>query len=218
MKYNLFEEILEAVYPTTCIMCEKIEKTGICKKCLKEIEKYSKYKNYKIKNKYFDNHIYFFSYEGLIRNKIIDFKFNEKVYYSKGFAKIILNNEKMYGLLKKYDIIVPVPIHKNRKKERGYNQSAEISRIISKEITSLKLEDKVLIKSKNIVAQSTLNAKQRKTNIKDAFKIINEQKIKDKKIILFDDIYTTGSTVNECSKLLKMYGANKITVITIAKD
>ena len=59
---------------------------------------------------------------------------------------------------------------------------------------------------------------ERKKNIKNAYKVVNQQKIKDKKIILLDDIYTTGATANECSKVLKQSGAKEILVVTIAKD
>ena len=82
----------------------------------------------------------------------------------------------------------------------------------------IKLCDDVLIKSKNTIAQSKLNKNKRKQNIKGAFKILNSEKIQGKNILLFDDIYTTGSTVNECSKILTRAGAKRIGVLTIAKD
>ena len=131
--------------------------------------------------------------------------------------RIILKNEKICGLLKKYDIIIPVPIHKKRKAQRGYNQTQLIASKISKYV-GIKLCDDVLIKSKNTIAQSKLNKNKRKQNIKGAFKILNSEKIQGKNILLFDDIYTTGSTVNECSKILTRAGAKRIGVLTIAKD
>ena len=131
--------------------------------------------------------------------------------------EIILKNEKICGLLKKYDIIIPVPIHKKRKAQRGYNQTQLIASKISKYL-KIKLCDDVLIKSKNTIAQSKLNKNKRKQNIKGAFKILNSEKIQGKNILLFDDIYTTGSTVNECSKILTRAGAKRIGVLTIAKD
>ena len=70
----------------------------------------------------------------------------------------------------------------------------------------------------NTKKQSTLTKSEREKNVKNAFKLKNPEKIKDKKIILFDDIYTTGSTVNECSKILKKAGAAEIVILTIAVD
>ena len=101
--------------------------------------------------------------------------------------------------------------------QRGYNQTQLIAKEIAKNI-DIKLCDDVLVKSKNTIAQSKLNKNKRKQNIKNAFKVLNLEKIQGKNILLFDDIFTTGSTVNECSKILKKAGAKTVGVLTIAKD
>ena len=80
------------------------------------------------------------------------------------------------------------------------------------------MENKVLFKHKNIVSQSELNKSNRKQNVKNAFIIKDKEKVKNKKVLIIDDIYTTGSTLQECSKILKKAGASKIGVLTIAKD
>ena len=116
-----------------------------------------------------------------------------------------------------YDIIIPVPISRERQKKRGYNQSLLIAKKIANQLRA-KVDINILIKQKNNVQQSTLNKQEREENVIDAYKIINQRKIIDKKILLVDDIYTTGSTVNECSKILNLAGAKKIDVFTIAKD
>ena len=168
-------------------------------------------------NCYFEKHIYIFKYEGEIRNLILSYKFKDKSYLYKLFSEIILKNEKIFGILEKYDIIIPVPIHKKRKKQRGYNQSELIANDLATNIKDLKCENNILIKQKNTLPQSSLNKNQRKNNLKDAYKVINQEKIINKKIILFDDIYTTGSTAKECSKILKASGAKEILVLTISK-
>ena len=101
--------------------------------------------------------------------------------------------------------------------QRGYNQTQLIAKEIAKNI-DIKLCDDVLVKSKNTIAQSKLNKNKRKQNIKNAFKVLNLEKIQGKNILLFDDIFTTGSTVNECSKILKKTGAKTVGVLKIAKD
>lgn len=161
--------------------------------------------------------MYSFIYEGIIRKLIIGYKFNEKSYIYRTLSNYILKNEKLIENIKTYDIIIPVPISKQRKKERGYNQSLLIAGQISKK-AFINLEKNVLYKTKNIVAQSTLNKEDRLNNIKDAYEIKNVKNIQNKKILIFDDIYTTGSTVNECSKVLIQNGAKKIGILTIAKD
>ena len=114
-----------------------------------------------------------------------------------------------------YDIICSVPIHKKRMKERGYNQSELIAKEIAKNLTNT-IYKKVLKKIKDNKRQSELKKEERLQNVKDVYEIQNKQIIENKKIILFDDIYTTGNTVNECSKVLKENGAKEILVLTLA--
>ena len=212
----MLEYILELIYPTTCGICGKICKEAICKKCelkLKEFEINLIREN----KKNYQESMHLYRYDGIIRKKIIDYKFNNKAYLYKTFAKIILNNKKICGFLEKYDIIIPVPIHRKRKLQRGYNQTEIIAKEIAKN-THLQLENNILIKQKDIVTQSSLTKEKRKQNIKNAFCIKNPEKILNKKILIFDDIYTTGSTVLECSKVLKKSGIKEIGVLTIAKD
>lgn len=212
----MIDYFLELIYPTTCGICGRICKEGICKKC--EI----KLKDYEINlkrssKKYYSESMHIFRYDGEIRKKIIDYKFNNKPYLYKTFAKIILKNEKVCGFLKNYDIIIPVPIHKKRKLSRGYNQTELIAKEISKH-THLKLEKNILAKQKNIVTQSSLNKTKRQKNVKNAFEIKNLEGIINKNVLIFDDIYTTGSTVLECSKVLRKCFSGKIGVLTVAKD
>ena len=116
-----------------------------------------------------------------------------------------------------YDIIVPVPISKKRMKDRGYNQSFLIASDIAKK-SKIKLEKNVIKKEQNNTPQSLLDKSGREKNVVNVYKIVNKQKIINKKILLIDDIFTTGATVNECSKMLKISGAEKVDVLTIAKD
>lgn len=168
-------------------------------------------------NNEFDEHAYLFKYEGLIRKLIIEYKFKEKSYLYKTIVNFLLKNKKMFEIIKTYDTIVPVPISKKRKKTRGYNQSYLIAKDIAYK-TGIKLENRVLFKTKNIIEQSKLNKEEREKNIQGVYKIKNEYKIQNKKILLFDDIYTTGSTVNECCKILNIAKPRKIGLLTIAKD
>ena len=212
----MLENIFELIYPTTCGICGKICKESICNKCEIELKK-SEINLLKYNKKQNLESMHIYRYEGVIRGKIIDYKFNNKAYLYKTFSKIILKNEKICGFLKKYDIIIPVPIHKNRKLNRGYNQTELIARELAKH-SHLILEKNVLIKQKNIVSQSSLDRNKRKQNIKNAFNLKNEKKLFNKNILIFDDIYTTGSTISECVKNLKNAYPKKIGVLTIAKD
>lgn len=211
--------ILDLIYPPVCGICRQISEEHLCHECAEILKKYeiNLYKSNKLKNIYYQESFFLYKYEDIIRHILIDYKFNNKSYLYKTFVKIILKNEKACGFLKKYDIIIPVPIHKNRRKTRGYNQTELIAKNIAKEL-NLNFMNNILIKKRNIIPQSQLSKIERKLNIKNAFCLQHADLIKNKKILIIDDIYTTGTTVNECAKLLKAEGCNKIGIMTLAKD
>lgn len=226
---NKIEIIIEKlIFPPKCGICGKLSENYLCGKCKIDLQRIV---NFQVESyitesgfcrKNFVEHIYFFQYDGLIREQIIDYKFNEESYKYKMLAEfitknIILNDKNAFQIIKNYDIIIPVPISKKRLKERGYNQSELIAKQIAK-ATKMRLEADCLYKNKNIIAQSKLSKEQREENIKGVYSIKNKEKLHGKKVLLFDDIYTTGGTVNECCKIIKEANPNKIGVMTIAKD
>ena len=205
------------IYPQVCGICGKGKFTYLCKRCENRLNKIAIFGKDEYQDKYFENHYYIFKYDDIIRSIIIDYKFNEKAYIYRSIAEFINKNKKVYSKLYFYDIIMPVPISKKRKKVRGYNQSLLIAKEMAK-IYDLKLKKNIIIKTKNNMAQRNLNKKDREANVVNAYKIIETKEITNKKILLIDDIFTTGATVNECSKTLKNAGAKKIDILTIAKD
>lgn len=210
---------MNLIYPPKCGICGKICKESLCKKCEKKLESNTIWEIKENQNPYifFEELISIFKYEGIIRDKIIDYKFNEKSYLYKTFTIFLLKNKKVFEKIQSYDTIIPVPISEKRKKTRGYNQSLLISREISKK-TGIKLQEKNLIKIKNTIEQSKLDKEEREKNVQNVYQIKNEEILKNKKILLIDDIYTTGNTVNSCCKILKKAKPKKIGVIVIAKD
>ena len=213
----MLENILNLIYPSVCGFCGKISQNSLCSKCETKIKKYQINLIKKKNNVHIDKIFCIYKYEDIIRDTILEYKFKNKAYLYETFSKIILKDKKICGFFKKYDIIIPVPISRKRKIKRGYNQTYLISKEIAKNL-NLKCENRCLIKYKDTIEQSKLNKAERKTNLKDAYIVVNRKRIKDKNVILLDDIYTTGSTVNECAKVLKAAGANKIGVLAIAKD
>ena len=136
---------------------------------------------------------------------------------------MLLKNKKLCQFIKSYDIILSVPLHKKRLKERGYNQSQLIAKKLVKEYNlhnnkKMIYYNDVIIKTKNIKPQSTKNLKDRIQDVIGIYEIKNKEKIIGKNIIIFDDIYTTGSTANECKKILLEAGANKVGILALAKD
>lgn len=215
---NFLDCVLNFIFPPVCGICLKTSKKYICEECMELIKFKSLNKIDTYNNKNFKEHLYILKYEGIIRQRILDYKFKEKSYLHRSFSEMILNSKENIEFIKKYDVLIPVPIHKYRMKIRGYNQSELIAKDLVYQIRNIKLQNRVLIKTKNIVAQSSLNKKQREYNIEDAYEIKNVEKIVNKKVLLLDDIYTTGSTVNECAKVLKESGCKEVGIVTIAKD
>ncbi len=216
------------VFPPVCGICGKLNENYLCNRCNLELKKEAEFRvdsyitESGFKRKNFNEHIYFFQYQGLIREQFIDYKFKEESYKYKSISNFIIKNfifksPKIFQKINEYDVIIPVPISSKRLKERGYNQSELIVKQIAKAIEK-PLITKCLYKTKNIAAQSGLNKGERETNIKDVYAIKNKEKLLNKRVLLFDDIYTTGSTANECCKILKTANPARIGVMTLAKD
>ena len=215
------EKALEYIFLPVCGICGKLGEGYLCKECEKSIKEYyieqkvfvkdirSKYKMCKT--------MHLLKYEGLVRKLLIDYKFSDKSYLYKTFCEIIKNDKKTLDFIKSYDIIIPVPIHKKRMKTRGYNQSELIARELAK-ICGNKMYTDVLIKIKSNKAQSTLNKEERENNAKNVYKLCKLEKINNKKVLILDDIYTTGATVKECALELSKATVKEIGIFTVAKD
>ena len=214
---NFINSALEYFFPPICGMCGEINENYICNNCYENIKKIKKCVINEYNNRNFSKHLYIFRYEGIIRNKIIEYKFEDKGYLYKMFAKIILSDKKTCNFIKKYDVIIPVPISKKRKKKRGYNQSELVANELAQKLNQDIWTD-IIIKKKDNKPQSELNKLERIKNVEDIYEINKPIEVKNKKVLLLDDIYTTGSTVNEIARKLKQNQTQEIGVITLAKD
>lgn len=214
---NFINSALDYFFPPICGMCGEINENYICNNCYENIKKIKKCVINEYNNRNFSKHLYIFRYEGIIRNKIIEYKFEDKGYLYKMFAKIILSDKKTCNFIKKYDVIIPVPISKKRKKKRGYNQSELVANELAQKLNQDIWTD-IIIKKKDNKPQSELNKLERIKNVEDIYEINKPIEVKNKKVLLLDDIYTTGSTVNEIARKLKHNQTQEIGVITLAKD
>ena len=161
-----------------CGICGKVNTKALCNKCEVKIKKEFKFKtdNYESDiDKNFIEHHYFFKYENLIRNQIISLKFHEKPYIYQTITYFLKKMQKSFENLKKYDIIITVPLSMQRKKERGYNQSLLVAKEISK-IIEVPIKSKILYKTKNTIPQSSLNKEEREKNAKGVYKVTNIKK------------------------------------------
>lgn len=214
-KENISDKIINLIFPNVCGICGKISENSLCKKCENTLKKYIIIKQEEIQNRNYNELISYFNYNGIIRNNILNYKFKEKPFLAKTFVKFLSKQKKAFEIIKTYDKIVPVPISRKRFKERGYNQSQLIAKEISK-YTQIEIAENCLYKTKNIIEQSKLNKEERIKNVQGVYELKNMQILESKKILLIDDIYTTGSTVNECCKTLSEAKPSKIGVLVLA--
>ena len=154
-------------------------------------------------------------YDDFSKKAILAFKFQNKCYHAKVFAKWLkLAGNDIFDA--GVDLIIPVPLSYRRLFKRGYNQSVLLARELSK-LTGIEVDVTSLVKIKNTKAQSSLLGKNRLKNIKNAFAIKNTNKIKNKRIVLIDDVMTTGATLSECAKILIRAGAKSVDTLTVAR-
>ncbi len=189
-----------------------------CNNCKIKLEYYRRDCNYICNNTHFNSLVFSFKYNDVIRKLILDFKFENKKYLYSFFAYELSNAIKRFCIQNhiKFDYIIAVPISFKRYLERGYNQSYLIAQRVST-ILGVPVLKYHLIKYKNNKRQSELSHSERRINAQGVYKIRHGNDIKRKNIILIDDIYTTGATVNECSKALKASGADYILVATCTR-
>lgn len=154
-----------------------------------------------------------FEYTKNIRQAILDFKFHNCRSYAPLFAVLMEEYLNSYNVWDRFDYIIPVPLHKKRMKERGYNQAELIARHIS-EYLAIPMCTDILERTRATKRQSSMQKFDRALNVQDAFAC--NKNITDKSILLFDDICTTGSTLQSCASALTSAGAQYVCALTLA--
>jgi competence protein ComFC len=155
-----------------------------------------------------------YQYEGPVKNILAAVKFHGKFWLLDIFNNVL--EELVLALTHEnhYDLIVPIPLSRPKLMHRRFNQTEIIAQHVSK-ITKLKME-KILHKKWHIGSQSELGREERLTHLMDAFTVSHARRIKNKNILLIDDILTTGATVREAARVLKDGGANQVSVVVLA--
>lgn len=154
-------------------------------------------------------------YDEFSKQLLLNFKFADHIENKNIFAKWLLLAGKDI-IAAGVDMIIPVPLHYTRLLKRKYNQSAILAKEFSI-LTGVPAEYHVLKKIRRTLPQSKCNGAERKLNVKNAFNVVHPEKIKGKRIVLIDDIFTTGSTMKECAKMLLKAGAKSVDALTVAK-
>ncbi|WP_282055692.1 ComF family protein [Clostridium botulinum] len=215
IKY-IIECIGEVIYPyeNKCVICKKyIEEDLICKECFSSIKRCS---DVKIIEKGKDCFSAFPTcyYSGVMMELILNLKYKGDFKSGEVIANLMCKKVKEVNI--NTDIITFVPSSKKSYKKRGYNQSEYLAKIISKNINVPIAH--CLKKHMNTRDQIGLNGLERWLNVEDSFKVYNEKCIKNKKVLLIDDVLTTGATSFYCANELKKRGAKEIFILTAAKS
>lgn len=193
---------------SSCISCGRFFEGDVdphfCEFCLHEKPPYSRHRSCG-------------RYMGKLKEILLLCKFHNLPILAEGLAKFALDamaHEE--ALWEKLDAIVPVPLHPNRERKRGYNHAQIIARNLSR-FEEVQLMDKHLVKIKNVPPQMSLVLQDRLRSVKGAFAVDRGEEVRDKVVLLVDDVFTTGSTVRECSRVLLEAGAREVRALTIAQ-
>ena len=226
--------LLDLLFPRRCPICEEIIKKKnkyicdkckdkitynvepVCKKCGKSITTFEKEycRACCTKNYYFDMGVSVFKHKADIKKSIYRFKYSNKREYKDFYINELL--KKHIRTIKYWDadVIIPVPLHKNKKIKRGFNQAEILAKELGKRL-NIEVNKELLVRDKNTSPQKELSLDKRKKNLEKAFKLTCGI-VQYKKIILVDDIYTTGNTMNFCAKELKKAGVKKVYFVTLS--
>lgn len=238
MAFN-YKTAVDFIFPPTCVVCGKPFSTekeiGMCPRCISQIKYiespqcsqcgkpfYSEVSadhycgDCLTQKRYFHRARAMGCYDGILRKAIHLLKYKLKNNLAFPLANLVADRMQSFFKEATYHLIIPVPLHPKRLRERGFNQALSLARLLSKKY-DIPIDSHTLRRRKTTKPQVGLSEKDRKDNVKRAFSLLNRNKIVDKYILLVDDVYTSGNTVDECSKVLIKAGAHKVDVLTLAR-
>lgn len=226
---SYFTSFLELVFPSHCVVCHRLTSSFVCPECLPKlpwIKEHCLYcglptpislpncRDCRHKKTFFDQAKSVFSYEAEVKDVIYNFKYYDQKWLAAPLAFYLA------GLCQKFpfhpeEVITWVPMTNLKKLSRGYNQAQLLAVNLAKVRKSSAIG--LLIKPQSTAEQNSLSLKERKKNLKGAFKLAPKVTKLPSQVILVDDVYTTGATASECSAVLKKAGVEKVFVVTVAR-
>ncbi|MGN1267747.1 MAG: double zinc ribbon domain-containing protein [Dorea sp.] len=230
---NIWRNIKKNLWPEICPFCGKIHKYGICPDCRKKIEKLRvveprcmkcgkpvRYKEQEYchdcmhTRHFFDRGLSAWLHKEPVNLSIYQFKYNNQREFARYYAQEIWNRYQDIIRSWAVEFIIPVPLHKKRRRNRGYNQSAILAKELGR-LLKIPVGEKAVRRIRYTDPQKKLDHRKRKANLEHAFRM---GKIPEnvKKVLLIDDIYTTGNTIDAVSCELKKSGVEKVYFLTIS--
>lgn len=222
--------LLDLIYPVKCPFCGTVTGDGICEACRKRIRKIEEPYCMKcgkpvpsVEQEYcydcsrktheFEEGRSIWVHKSPVSDALYAFKYQNRRIYGEIFGRELAELYGGYLREKEIHLIVPVPLHRKKRQSRGYNQAEIIARILS-ERTGIPIDTRLLVRRRATVPQKQLNDKARRKNIRGAFAARGQ--VKGQNLVLVDDIYTTGSTLDEAARILRRAGAQKVFFLTIS--
>jgi competence protein ComFC len=202
--------LLDFIYPKTCLGCGKSGQY-ICVACIKLLPTLIGHGLVKGTNS-------IWPYGGVIRKAILALKYKYVYDIASELAELIVEVIKNINFFPENIILTPVPLHPSRENYRGFNQAGEVGKLVAKKLGWQYVPD-LLIRKIATASQTTLNAEKRMENIRGAFIPNTKYHLHDTgySVVIFDDVLTTGSTINEARRVLLAAGFPKVFGLTIAK-
>ncbi len=211
---GVFSGLLELLFPSKCILCGRLllpDESHACESCLSGTPPYPETKRW-IPG--ITRWTVLWTYEGAARQALLRYKFRGARHYGEHFGKLLARKveEDFRG---QFDVIVYVPVSPRRKWKRGYDQVYLMGKSMGKALGQAPV--KALKKIRHNPAQSSLTeGLQRENNVRGAYKITDRKLVCGKRVLLIDDIITTGSTVTECAGVLRAAGAKEVLCAAVA--
>lgn len=209
---KIYHWLMNLLFPPKCVLCGRLltnEETDLCRQCRLDAPMFP---NCKRKLQFLDSFTAVWYYEGYVRKSLLQFKFYGKRHYAAAYGRLlamVIAKEHPEG----FDILTWVPVSRLRKLRRGYDQVELIARAVGEELGMVPIP--TLKKVRHNRAQSGLvGAAQRRANVLGAYRCV--QTVTDKRILLLDDILTTGATAGEAARTLKTMGAKEVHCAAVA--
>ena len=228
---KILRKILELLYPSTCIFCGRLCKEGICRICRENVE-YIREPRCKKCGKPIDSQEEEFCYDcrrqtfhyeqgrslwlhkDPVSSSIYALKYKNRRVYGEVYARELATRFERIIRFWQVDVIIPVPIHKKKRRKRGFNQAEIIAKEVGR-LLNIPVNCTSVVREKDTTPQKELSSRSRRKNLKKAFRVTDER-VKRKRVLLIDDIYTTGSTIDSIAEILRKAGCEKIYFLTIS--
>lgn len=224
---------LDLIYPPFCVACKQSSGSYLCPTCLEKIVLLTPPYCRKcgglcpgnvylcpdclVREYSFDSSCSAGVYEGALQDAIHALKYDGHIALADTLSELMIRAFPATFLARHTDVVVAVPIHHSRLLERGFNQSEELARRLCKAV-SLPIESRVLVCRRKTSHQARLPKESRAVNIEGAFEVRNAGAIQGKRVLVVDDVFTTGATMNEAARALRDAGALEVRGFTLARS